>query len=113
PILLPIAIGVLAGVCEELLFRGPIQTGLIRRMPMWAALIISAILFAAAHLDVYGFSVRAIISIVLGYLVIRTGSIFPAMIAHGVYDLTKVAEASYFFPKMGAQQYSAPAPPSR
>jgi sodium transport system permease protein len=39
PWLTPIVVGVLAGVCEEILFRGPIQTGLLRRMPVRAALI--------------------------------------------------------------------------
>ena len=104
PILLPIAIGILAGVCEEILYRGPIQTGLIKRMPVWTALVISGILFAAAHLDVYGFALRGLISIVLGWLVVRTGSIFPAMAAHAVYDLTKVAQFSYLVSTHGGDK---------
>ena len=44
PWLAPIVIGLLAGVCEELLFRGPIQAALLKRMPAWVALIVPALL---------------------------------------------------------------------
>ncbi|HEX8521309.1 MAG TPA: type II CAAX endopeptidase family protein, partial [Tepidisphaeraceae bacterium] len=90
PILVPLLAGVLAGVCEELLYRGPIQTGLLKRMPIAAVLILGGILFAAAHLDLYGFAVRALLGIVLGWLVIRTRSIYPAMLAHGIYDTAQL-----------------------
>src|SRR5205807_1237169 len=72
PLLMPILIGVLAGVCEEMLFRGPIQTGLLRRIPKWTAIIITALLFAAAHLDLYGLPVRTVLGIILGWLVVRS-----------------------------------------
>jgi len=45
-------------VCEEFLFRGPIMTGMRRRLPMWPAIIVTALLFAAAHLDLYGLPIR-------------------------------------------------------
>jgi sodium transport system permease protein len=104
PILVPILAGVLAGVCEELLYRGPIQAGLLKRMPVWFVLIFGGILFAAAHLDAYGFAVRAIIGVVLGWLVIRTGSIFPAMIAHGAYDMVQLFMLSAEIKTQGGQK---------
>ena len=33
-----IVIGLLAGVCEEMLFRGPIQISMLRKVPAWAAI---------------------------------------------------------------------------
>jgi ABC-type Na+ efflux pump permease subunit/membrane protease YdiL (CAAX protease family) len=42
PVLTPLLVGVLAGLCEELLYRGPIQTALLRRLPVKAALLIGA-----------------------------------------------------------------------
>ncbi len=104
PILVPILAGVLAGVCEELLYRGPIQAGLLKRMPVWIVLILGGILFAAAHLDVYGFAVRAIIGVALGWLVIRTGSIFPAMIAHGAYDMVQLFMLASEVKKQGGEK---------
>jgi sodium transport system permease protein len=90
PILMPLLIGLLAGVCEETLFRGPIQTGLLRRMPKWTAIVITALLFAAAHLDLWGMPIRAFLGVVLGWMVFRTGSVFPAMLMHAAFDATQL-----------------------
>ncbi|MEA2709252.1 MAG: sodium transport system permease protein [Phycisphaerales bacterium] len=109
PILLPALIGVLAGVCEELLFRGPIQKGLMRRMGMWPAIVIAAVLFAAAHLDLPGMPIRTFLGVVLGWIVVRTGSIFPAMLMHAAYDITQLGYISYEVQKQGAQKLLAEA----
>ena len=94
-VLTPILVGVMAGVCEELLYRGPIQTALLRRLPVGVALTAGAVLFAAAHLDLHGFLVRALLGGVLGWAVWRSGSIFPAMVLHGLYDMGQLAQASF------------------
>jgi membrane protease YdiL (CAAX protease family) len=90
PILMPLVIGALAGLCEETLFRGPIQVGLLRRMPKWVAIVIASLLFAAAHLDLFGLPIRTFLGIVLGWTVVRTGSVFPAMLLHGSYDAAQL-----------------------
>jgi len=94
PILTVVAVGVLAGVCEELLFRGPVQAGLLRRLPVWFALGLGAMLFALAHLDLHGAPIRFGLGVILGYVVWRGGSIWPAMILHGVYDSFQIALAA-------------------
>jgi membrane protease YdiL (CAAX protease family) len=101
PILMPLLIGILAGSCEEILFRGPIQKGLLRRLPIWPAVIVTAILFAAAHLDLYGLPIRAFLGVVLGWLVVRTGSIFPAMAMHAAFDITQLLHTSYVIHRVG------------
>jgi membrane protease YdiL (CAAX protease family) len=90
PYLSPIVIGLLAGICEELLFRGPIQAALTRRLPIGMALLFGAILFAAAHVDLSGLPIRALLGLALGWIVWRTGSIFPAMLMHASYDAFSV-----------------------
>ena len=102
PVLLPLLIGVLAGTCEEILFRGPIQKGLMRRLGVWPAVVIAAVLFAAAHLDLHGIPVRTFLGVVLGWLVVRTGSIFPAMIMHATYDITQLAYISIEVQRRGS-----------
>jgi membrane protease YdiL (CAAX protease family) len=94
PILLPIVIGVLAGFCEELLFRGAIQTPIERRLPPWAAIFLTAVLFGAFHFDLNGLPIRTGLGMLLGWLAWRSGSIFPAMLAHGLYDATVLAIAA-------------------
>jgi sodium transport system permease protein len=91
PVLTVIAAGLLAGVCEELLYRGPLQTALARRLPPWLALSIGAFLFAAAHMDLQGLPYRTLLGVILGWLVLRGGSIFPAMLMHAVIDSTQIA----------------------
>lgn len=91
PVLTVIAAGLLAGVCEELLYRGPLQTALVRRLPAWLALGIGGFLFAAAHLDLQGLPYRTLLGVILGWLVLRGGSIFPAMLMHAVIDGTQLA----------------------
>ena len=104
PILLPTLIGALAGLCEETLFRGPIQRGLMRRLGIRPAIFIAAVLFAAAHLDVPGMPIRTFLGVMLGWLVVRTGSIFPAMLMHASYDITQLAYVSFEVHRQGAQK---------
>jgi membrane protease YdiL (CAAX protease family) len=51
---------VLAPLGEELLFRGLLLRGLVRRLRFWPAAIISSLLFASAHPDSYILWPRAI-----------------------------------------------------
>jgi ABC-type Na+ efflux pump permease subunit/membrane protease YdiL (CAAX protease family) len=91
PVLTVVAVGLLAGVCEELLYRGPLQTALARRLPPWLALSVGAVLFAAAHLDLQGMLFRTLLGVILGWIVLRGGSIFPAMLMHAAIDSTQMA----------------------
>jgi sodium transport system permease protein len=93
PLLTILGIGLLAGVCEELFYRGPLQTAFVRRLPPWAAIILVAVLFGAIHMDLAGLPVRAALGVLLGWVVWRGGSIYPAMLAHGLFDSTSVALA--------------------
>jgi sodium transport system permease protein len=95
PVLAPIVIGLLAGVCEELLFRGPIQAALLRRLPVGMALTFGGLLFAAMHMDLPGFPARTGLGIVLGWIVWRSGAIWPAMLMHAVYDGVQLAWAAH------------------
>ena len=86
PIITPIVAGCLAGFCEELAFRGPIQTALVRRFGPICGIGMSAFLFAAWHLDYFGLLFRTVIGAMLGWIVWRGKSIFPAMVAHAAID---------------------------
>lgn len=113
PVLTALAIGALAGVCEELLYRGPIQAALVRRLPVAPALAVGAVLFAAAHMDAHGFPIRMLLGLALGYVAWRGGSVFPAMVLHGAYDATQMGLLAWAVHTQGAAttaaQASAPA----
>jgi sodium transport system permease protein len=74
------------GVCEELTFRGAFL-GLLRRTGgTRAAVVASSLFFALIHLSVYRFAPTFLLGLVLAGVVVRTRSIFPAMVLHAVYN---------------------------
>ena len=90
-------IAVLPAIGEELLFRG----ALLRLFREWTknphfAVLISAFLFSALHLQFYGFLPRFILGIVLGYLFIWTRSIWVPVLVHFVNNGIAVVGAWYF-----------------
>ena len=80
------ALSLLQAVCEELAFRGFILSGLRRRFRPWTAVFLSSFLFALFHLNVFQFVPHFALGVVLGALVLRTGSVLPAMTFHFVYN---------------------------
>jgi sodium transport system permease protein len=76
----------LPAVCEELAFRGFILSGLRRRFPVWTAILISSLLFAVYHLNAFQALPTFILGVVLGVLTVRSGSIFPGMLFHLLYN---------------------------
>lgn len=88
-----------AGICEEWLFRGPILSSLRKSFPTWIALVICALLFAALHLSLHRFLGTFLLGLVAGWIVIKTGSIFPAMLFHAtnnavVLTLARITEST-------------------
>lgn len=78
-----LAVGITPAICEEVLFRGLILSGL-RRLGMWPAILISALLFALAHSSIYRLLPTLLMGILLGYIVWRTGSILCSIIVHAL-----------------------------
>jgi sodium transport system permease protein len=108
PILTVIVTGTLAGICEEMLFRGPLQAALVCKLPPRFAITITAFLFAAAHMDLHGLPIRFGLGLLLGWLVWRSNSIFPAMLTHGLYDATQLGVAAVNIRHMAAEQAVEP-----
>jgi len=78
-----LVIAIIPAVGEELLFRGYLQ----QRMTHWlgkphVAIIITAILFSAIHMQFQGFLPRFALGLVLGYLFYWSGSLWLPIIAH-------------------------------
>ncbi len=73
-----------APLCEEFFFRGIFQRGLAtsRTAPPMRALVVSAVVFSAFHLDPVGFAARVELGLLFGWLFLRTGSLWPGIAAH-------------------------------
>jgi membrane protease YdiL (CAAX protease family) len=79
---LALVAAVLAPACEEITFRGYLQTTLeIRRGPA-AAIAGGAFLFAILHLDPVRFPALLLLGAVFGWITWRSGSVWPAVAAH-------------------------------
>lgn len=80
-------ISLLAGVGEELLFRGVVQRGLAPALGPWPACLLAAVLFGLCHALNTGYLILAMaIGLYLGWLERDTGNLAAPMITHAVYD---------------------------
>ena len=78
-----ITVALLPAICEEFAFRGIIQPLTARwTNNIHAGVWMGAFLFSAIHLQFQGFLPRMIIGAGLGYLVVFSGSLWPAIAAH-------------------------------
>jgi len=77
-------------IAEEVLFRGVIQRGLERRWRRRPALLVTALIFAAIHLQPLTFPVLFVLGLEFGWLYQRTRSVWPGAVAHAVNNLLAI-----------------------
>jgi uncharacterized protein len=78
-----VVVALLAGICEEFLFRGIIQTELFRGTKnIHVAIWLSAIFFSAFHVQFFGFVPRLLLGALFGYLYHWSGNLLVPMFAH-------------------------------
>ena len=78
-----LVIGVLAGIGEEMFFRGVLQPKMHRftgsvHWGIW----LSAIIFSTIHFQFYGFFPRVFLGAMFGYMYVFTGSLVYPILAH-------------------------------
>jgi uncharacterized protein len=80
-------LSILAGVCEESLFRGFIQGRLTDTMGAATALILASVLFGVSHFVNWAYAITAtLIGMYLGALWLFTGNLLVPTVTHAVYD---------------------------
>ena len=85
----PLALFALAlcpAIFEELGFRGIIQGRLISLMGAPSGVVLTAFLFTIAHGVTLASPIHLLLGWVLGGLRLRTGSLYPGMLLHGLYN---------------------------
>lgn len=87
-------IAVTPGICEEIMFRGFLMR-FFEDKGKTTAVVISALLFAAFHLDPFRFIPVFILGLLLGYLTIRSGSVINSMISHTLNNGLALVVATY------------------
>jgi membrane protease YdiL (CAAX protease family) len=85
-ILLVLIVVIAAPIVEELFFRGLVLRSLERRYGTRWAIVGSAAIFGAAHLEPLQFPALFLFGLVAAVLVTRTGRLAPAMFAHVAFN---------------------------
>jgi membrane protease YdiL (CAAX protease family) len=90
-------IGLLAGLGEELLFRGVLQNIFLDKwrnphVAIWSA----AIIFSAFHLQFYGFLPRMVLGAIFGYIYLWTNNLWIPVTLHTIFNSITVVGAFLF-----------------
>ncbi len=91
-----IMMAVLPAVGEEFLFRGVIQNEITERTKKpYMALVLTSLIFSTVHFEFAGFLPRFLLSMILGYLFLKSGSLVFPILTHFLNNVSVVV-ASYF-----------------
>lgn len=101
--ILLLVVALTPAICEEVLFRGVIFTGLRDRMSPVAYIVIVGVLFGAFHLSIHRFLSTALLGALLTYVAWRSRSIFPGMLVHALVNGVSIVIASPYMPESLSQ----------
>ncbi|MBN1918144.1 MAG: CPBP family intramembrane metalloprotease [Verrucomicrobia bacterium] len=112
PVELIVFIAVFPAICEELLFRGFILSGLSASTVRWRAAIVVGLLFGLFHIGQLIINIipvtQIVLGVVLGLLVAYSDSIYSGMVCHLTFNAGMVLfavfpdDARELFERMGA-----------
>ncbi len=103
--LLLLLLGVLPAVCEELTFRGFILSGLRHWGSRRRAIILTAIFFGVIHGMVHQSINATFLGVILGYIAVRTNSIWPCMAYHATNNIAALLMGLYSKGEFGSQPW--------
>jgi len=84
-------LALIPAICEELLFRGILLSGLAAGARPAAAIIASAAIFGVYHFVAFKFVPTFALGLLLGYLCWQSRSILPGMLVHALHNGASIA----------------------
>lgn len=105
-----LSVCVVAPICEETLFRGTILQEQRKRERVGLAVAINGFAFAAFHLNPFALVGLAFLGAFLAHITIRSGSLFPAILAHGVVNTTNALIIPALKQRFGVEDTDAATP---
>ncbi|MBI2470918.1 MAG: CPBP family intramembrane metalloprotease [Planctomycetes bacterium] len=87
---------IIAPLIEEIIFRGFLQSALKNYFGRRYAIVISASLFAAVHMDAFAFFQILILGILLGYLYEKTQTLVASVVIHILHNSFTLVFLLYF-----------------
>jgi membrane protease YdiL (CAAX protease family) len=108
----------LAGISEELATRGILYRGLRSTLPVWPSTLLSTLLFGVVHVlngfatgDFAASPVQAVTAFMTGIafmgIRIRTGSLYPAIVVHALWDFLLIAAVTGMMARFGGEAAAA------
>jgi len=92
-----LVMGLVAALSEEFFFRGLLQQMFIKnKLNAHIAIILTAVLFSAFHLQFFGFLPRLFLGIILGYLYYITQNLWVSITAHFFNNAFAIVAAHFF-----------------
>jgi len=89
-VLMALFISLVPAFCEELFFRGFVQSRLVALWPPGAAILLTSTVFALVHIDAQHVIAVLPIGIYLGWAAWRSGSVWMSMLLHALNNLAAV-----------------------
>ncbi len=80
-----LVVAIVAPVVEELIYRG-LGYALLAPYGLWAAIVVTGVLFGASHGLLVALPILAVFGVVVGVLRMRTDSVYPPMVLHGFFN---------------------------
>lgn len=74
-------------IMEEVVFRGYLQSSLAKKIPVWAAILITSIVFTIGHSPMILWPMYFLFSITWGWIYLKTGSLKMAVLIHILSNL--------------------------
>lgn len=90
-----IKVAVIAPIVEELIFRGIIFNGFRKNYNGFVAVVMSALLFSLFHLNPWQMPATFLLGLLLGWLMLRTNSIFVAILGHSINNALVLLVVNY------------------
>ena len=91
-----LGISCMAGLGEEMLFRGFLQGALTDWLPWWLGLILTSVVFGLLHLITFTYAVlAALMGAYLGLLYEATGNLLTPMVTHAAYNFVVLVYVMY------------------
>lgn len=86
-------LALLPAVCEELAFRGLLVYGLHRRLRPLPLLLLVGLVFGLFHVSLFRIAPTAYLGLLLTAVSLLTGSVYPAMVWHGLNNALALVAA--------------------
>lgn len=89
-------VAMVPALCEEVLFRGYVLRNFEKSMLPWVAIVFSGVIFGLFHVRLTQFIPLAVLGMLLAWMTWKSGSLWPAIMAHFANNAAAVLFSTYF-----------------